>query len=114
MAKLKRLGKELADCNARCPKTSIVDALEGSRPIVRISDPYDPPFADVKPDEMKELPLPFPWKGPYKEVCFRCAKLAARLNELRERALWARFGIEREKRESGRRRLSRRVGDALG
>lgn len=29
-----------------------------------------------------DLVLPFGWKGPYPEVCFRCAKLAQRLNHL--------------------------------
>ncbi len=29
-----------------------------------------------------DLVLPFDWKGPYPEVCFRCAKLAQRLNLL--------------------------------
>ena len=30
----------------------------------------------------QDPPLPFDWKGPYYEVCERCRKLAARLNEL--------------------------------
>lgn len=31
-------------------------------------------------------PLPFPWAGPYPDVCHKCAKLAARLNEIPDMA----------------------------
>ncbi|MCC6212623.1 MAG: hypothetical protein IT513_16435 [Burkholderiales bacterium] len=113
MAKLKRLAKTLSDCNLRCPDGTIVDALEGVRPVVRVSNPYDPPFANVNADELKELVLPFPWAGPYREVCLRCAKLAERLNALRPLTLGALFNIEHQKRDAERVRLAQKLRDRL-
>jgi flagellar biosynthesis chaperone FliJ len=36
----------------------------------------------MAPAEVKAVTLPFNWKGPYPEVCEKCRKLAARLNQL--------------------------------
>ncbi len=46
-------------------------------------------------DDTKSSPqLPFNWAGPYPDVCHKCAKLAARLNELPDLARYALAGLE--------------------
>lgn len=55
---------------------------------------------NVIPDAAKKVPqLPFDWKGPYPEACHKCAKLAARLNELPRLALAAEAGLEKARAE---------------
>jgi hypothetical protein len=51
----------------------------------------------IEPDNTVSPGLPFAWRGPYPEVCEKCAKLSARLNELPGLAYGAMGKIEKAK-----------------
>lgn len=108
-AEAQKLRRMIADCEKQCKdkviKTSGIRL--GGLPILAGTDPK------TLPDFKEDFSLPFPWAGPYPEICVKCKKLATRLNQLPDWARHLQIAISSLKREFKRGELQWKAAKSM-
>jgi hypothetical protein len=91
MRRAQKLRDLLAECERQCKPANEPTLVAG------IGD-FEGLGSDPLP-EITAMQVPFPWAGPYPAVCYKCAKLAERLNNLYDWARRAQLDIDDFRRE---------------